>query len=685
MTRLRRSDVSDDFDPQTVSWVLDKAALRDLLGAIDSCEEVFLDLETTGLDEHESGRPTWPVKAQIVLASLTLVQEGDGMDHAPTTWVVPLSHPDSPFLGQWRLVMKLIAQQIVKSDRPVSNQNMKFDSRWTFAHTGIDLSTFIAWDTQSGAHLLDETSSTKLKVRVPAVFDVERWDDFDLSTPGAALKVPVFDLGLYAARDTYWTWRWAELQRIRMFLHPDTRDLEPEGPEEVEAARLGRLATWCAMPTVKTLTAVEQRGMRLDVDWVNEQLQEYELASAGIGAELAHRYPEVSTEGYSFAPTSKWFATWSEAAVDAGDLRVTALTATGRPQWDKGVLLRQARRGSTVARDLLEYRSAIKRSEYLRSYLAHVTPDGFIHTTYNAARVITGRLSSDSPNMQQVTAALKAAFMPSRRGRVLMELDQSQIELRIAAFISRCPAMLEAFAQGLDLHKLLALRILQLGEDTAARVENRPAKQLTLEDVTAIARQSGKSANFGLLYLMGPAGFQRYAETVYDIAFTVEEAQLIHQAFYQQWIGIGPWHTKQIARARATGQVVSPIGRVRRLPGIYDSHPDTAAYNERAAVNAPVQGFGSDVMQIGAALIEGTIPGTTRVEDAYLIGTVHDSIIVEAEEDRWEEVAAQCVDRMTDGVLWVLRKMDCELDVPLAVEGKVGTRWGLADIGKVAS
>lgn len=679
--------MNDDFDPSTVAWVFDKAALANLLGAIEACEEVVIDLETTGLNEHATGRQPadWPCRAQIVLASLTLPHEGDDVERPPTTWAVPLAHPDSPWLGKWRQVMRAIAQTILRFEKPVVNQNMKFDARWIFAHTGADLSHLIAWDTQSGSHLIDETSSTKLKVRAPEVFGVPRWDDFDLSTPGAALRVPLFDLGLYAARDTYWTWRLAVLQRRVMLLHQETRDLEPEAADEIEAARLGKLATWCAMPMVATLTAVEQRGMRLDVDWVSQQLEEYERGAAGLKEELAGRYAgwhELPDGEPSFAPASHWFLAWAKAAVDAGDLRVTAFTGTGRPQWNKGVLLRQARRGAQVAQDLLDYRGAAKKAEYLRSWLNLATPGGFIHTTYNCARVITGRLSSDSPNMQQVTAALKPAYVPGRPGHVVIDFDYSQIELRIAAFISRCPVMIEAFQRGDDLHKMLALRILQLGEDIAARRENRPAGQLTLGDVTAVARQAGKSANFGLLYLMGSSGFQQYAETVYDIAFTVEEAQLVHRAFYEQWAGIGPWHQRTIARARTTGQVVSPIGRVRRLPDIRDGNPGRAAYAERAAVNAPVQGFGSDVMQIAAGLIEGTIPGSRPVKGACLIGTVHDSILVEAPEDHWQEITEECIDRMRN-VHWVLEKMGCEMDVPLEVEAKAGSRWGLSDIGMV--
>jgi DNA polymerase I len=657
----------DDFDPATVAWVFDTEKLRALLGAIEMCTEVEIDLETTGGNEHATRDSAWGVPASIVMASLTLPQEGDDEEHPPTTWVVPLSHPESPWLGKWRQVMLAIAQTIWINEKPVINQNMKFDARWIFAHTGIDLSHLIAWDTQSGSHLLDETVTTRLKERASRVFGIDNWKDNDLTKPGAALRVPLFDLGIYAAHDTYYAWRLAEYQRRALYLHPDTRQLEPEGAEDIEAARLGKLATWCAMPMVANLTAIEQRGLRLDVDWTQRELGEHQQAVSLLKGDLAGRYAGLDPAGASFAPTSNWFKSWAQAAVDAGDLLVTAFTQTGVPQWSKGVLIRQARAGRQVAQDLLDVRGHIKKAEYLTSWLSHVTPRGFIHTSYYSARVITGRLSSSDPNIQQVTAVLKPAFIPSRPSRVLIDLDYSQIELRVAAFISRCAAMIEAFQQGWDLHTMLA-----------AKITGKPESE-----ITPMERQAGKSANFGLLYMMGAYGFQQYAETVYGISFTAEESQIIHQAFYEMWTGIGPWHDRSIARARSTGQVISPLGRVRRLPDIHDGNDFLSSRAERAAVNAPVQGMASDVMQIAAASIGGYLPGVEGVEGAFIVGTVHDSILIEAEGDDWERVAKECVDRMLN-VNDVLKKMGCVLDVPLAVEGKVGTRWGLADIGKVS-
>lgn len=915
--------MSDDFEPQSIVWVLTQPELEALLHAVGTSREVVLDLETTGLDPWAAGEP-WKnggVPARIVLASLTLPQDDDARPNVPTTWVVPLSHPDSPWLGRWRATMRDIAVAILENEKPLVNQNVKFDSRWVKAATGVDLSSRIVWDTQVGSHLLDENHSTRLKVVAPLVFEVDRWDDVDLTYPGAAEEVPMFDLGVYAARDTYWTWRLAEFQRHEMLLSEDAIGYEPESQEEVEQARLGRLAVWCSMPTVSTLTAIEQYGMVMDREWVERERDEHRAAARTLSATLAVRYPlalredgsPLRPDDLSWAPTSHWFRDWSRAAVDAGDLRVAELTPTGKPSWSKGVLRRQARQGSEAAALLLDLRGHAKKAEFLVSWLEYVSPDGEIHTSYNVGSVVTGRLSSSEPNMQQVTAVLKPAFVP-RPGFVFAELDyclegsmrvltsdlrwvavdeltvgekvigfpekigkgagrghnyeeaevtslkmiqrpsvivkladgrsvkcsaehrwmsfgqgkghgrawveaqnlkpgdiiptltepwdepdpvdaaylrgfldgegwvsqtttgwgqlpgvvrdeviacsnrlgikwrqsnhlnngveqhsvttmneslrilgmirphrllpkarqtwegrqtygkyntgvqvlevlqageqkvvavgtstgtlvvegllshNSQIELRVAAHISGCVPMIEAFVRGDDLHTMLAAKI--TGK--------------ALVDVTPEERQAGKSANFGLLYMMGAYGFREYAEDVYGVVFTMEEATLIHRAFFEMWEGMSEWHARAIKRAHDTGQVVSPIGRIRRVPSIWDGNPEVVGGAERAAVNSPVQGFASDLMQMAAASIAGRLPGSVAVPNARLVATVHDSILVEVPEADWETPVAACIGRMLD-LTTVLERLDCVLTVPLAVEAGIGTRWGLKDIGVISA
>jgi DNA polymerase-1 len=659
-----------DFDPATMAWVLDRSALDMLIEAISTASEVIIDLENTGLAEHAwlNGPLNGGYPARIVLASLTIPQADDAGD--PTTWVVPLSHPDSPWLGRWRRVMREIAVALAQARVALWNHNLKYDARWIYAHAGVDLTPLIMWDTQIASHLLEENRSNKLKDVVPATFGVTRWDDHDLTTPGAAERVPMFDLGAYAARDTYWVWRLGTYHRQLMYLD-GTQD-DPETSEDVEVARLGRLATWCAMPTVATLGVIEQRGMLLDTDWVSSELTMHTHEASELYEELAQMYT-VRSDGSrldpadaSFAPTSHYFRDWAQAAVDAGDLQVAELTPSGKARWSKGVLKRQARKGSGVAQALLDYRGHTKKCEFLSSWLNCVTPQGTVHTTYNAGSVVTGRLSSSDPNLQQVTAVLKPAYIP-RPGYVFADLDYSQIEMRGAAFIADCQPMKEAFRRGDDLHRMLAQVINGLPN---------------LSDVTPEQRQGAKAGNFGLLYGLGPYGFMFYAEDVYDVVMTLEEATVAHRAFFELWEGIAEWHAKTVHRVHQTGQITSPIGRVRRLPGVWDANEKMVQYSERAAINSPVQGFASDLMQMAAASIEGNLPGHDRVPNVRLVGTVHDSILAEVPQDTWEESARACQDRMV-GVVDVLKRLDCSFDIPLVADVKVGTRWGLKDVGEL--
>lgn len=656
----------DTFDPATVSWVLEKADLAHLRDRLRAASTTVYDLETTGLDEHATthGASNGGVAARVVLASFTLPEYGEDGELVtdPTTFIVPLSHPESPWIGSWRKVTRVLAEAMRDSGGLLVGHNVKFDHRWIYATTGIDLSHSPLWDTRISSHLLDENASMRLKERAPDTFGVPRWDDVELSTPGAAEREPMFKLGIYAARDTYWTWRLLEAHRARML----PRYGEELIGEEITEARLGDLAVNVAMPTTATLTSMEQRGLHLDVEWTRRKVAEDESTRDRLYEELSGRYVAEDLEELevSFAATSKWFRRWTELAVENGDLRVAALTPGGAPQWSKDVLGKQARAGSEVAAMLLEYRGAVKRLEYLGSWLEKVSADGTIHATYNAGSVVTGRLSSSGPNMQQVTKVLKPAFTPSE-GYYLAELDYSQIELRVAAFISRCAPMISAFKNGEDLHRLIA-----------ARINAKDPEEVTPEE-----RQQGKAANFGLIYGMGATGFRDYAEDAYGVHFTEQEAAQVHAAFFEMWEGIREWHGRAVVRAHEAGQISSPIGRVRRVPDVWDGNDRVVGAAERKAINSPVQGFASDMMQVAAACIEGTLRGVDPVPEARLVGTVHDSILVEVPAERWQEVTAECKRAMENEVPIVLERMGCEFDVPLIADATVGTRWGLDDVG----
>lgn len=661
-----------------ITWVWGKEDLKSLVKAIHASQKVVMDLETTGLDEYaEAGGDTnggYP--ARIVLASLTLPNAERAAAGAynwrsfdgeqPMTYLVPLSHPASPLLGSWRKVMAIIGREINRSGKPFVNANIKFDARWVFAQAGVDLSDRIEWDTTVSSQLVDTEARTRLKIRAARDFGIEEWDDFDLSTPGAAERVDLIQLGEYAARDTYYTWKIEEEHREQMFL---TGDEEPFDSDDIQMARLGKVATYVAMPTVKTLTKVEQRGFLLDVDWVHAKIEEMDSLRLKACEDILGLYgtepaPAPAKDGVTTAATSKWFRGFVAQAIEAGDLRVTARTDSGNAQWNKAVLIAQQRQGSPAADALLRHRDATKTLEFLRSWLELRDPNNVIHATYNVGFVKTGRLSSSNPNVQQISSRLKPAFIP-RPGHVLLDLDYSQVELRVAAFISRSAPMIEAFQRGDDLHRLLAAKI-------AGKAP---------EDVTNLERKRAKAGNFGLLYGMSPGGFQSYAATAYDVSLTLAEAQAVHSAFFEMWDGMRQWHERTKRRAYERGYVTSPIGRTQWLSDLYSKSSFKSSHAERNALNSPVQGFGSDLMQMAAASIMGTLPGypLPRVEGAHVVATVHDEICIEVPEDRWQEILIECKRRMED-VNTFLRPLDCQMDVPIVAGPSAGTRWGVHDL-----
>lgn len=655
-----------DTEIRKVAWVSSKRDVMALLEAINSASAVVYDLETTGLDEHaiHGGASNGGVAARVSMAGFTLPQddgtgEWDGVE--PVNWVVPLSHPHSTWLGQWRKLLTKIFRQVEQSNKYVVGHHVKFDNRWVYALTGIDLSDRTAWDTMLSSSLLDENTSNKLKDVAPEVFGVPPWDDHDLSYPGASEDVDLMELGEYQYRDTYWTWRLYQEHREQLRLTGEEALIPPMMDEEVQYDRLGRLATWVSMPTVATLSKVEQRGMQLDADWVRQSLTADQEVVQQTKATLKDKY-DMDGDA-SLAATSKWFLSLTEKAVEQGELEVTARTKTGKPQWSKAILEKQARRGSETAELILAGRNSTKRSEYLQSWLDKVSPAGTIHATYNAGTVVTGRLSSSGPNMQQVTGKLKPAFMP-REGYYLAEIDYSQIELRVAAHVSQCAPMIDAFNRGDDLHRILG-----------AKIANKSP-----EDVTKDERQKAKSANFGLLYGMGAPGFQMYAEAAYGVDVSLDEAFEIHQAFFDQWDGIRQWHQKMARIVGQRGEVTSPIGRVRHLPNALFGDERMVSKANRDAVNSPVQGFASDLMQMAASSISGTLPGFSPVEGAHVVATVHDSIVVELDQKNWRQALRESLYRMTQDVAKPLKRMGCVLTVPLAAEAVVGSRWGLDDI-----
>jgi DNA polymerase-1 len=290
---------------------------------------------------------------------------------------------------------------------------------------------------------------------------------------------------------------------------------------------------------------------------------------------------------------------------------------------------------------LSEYRSASKK---LSSFLypiadaVHAITER-LHPKYGQITAWSGRMSSYSPNIQQIPRApefRKCFTAPS--GRKLLIADYSQIELRVAAQITQDKRMLEAYRNGEDLHSLTASLILQKPVGTVSKYE----------------RQYAKAVNFGLIYAMGANGLQQYAQLSYDVEMTLEQAEKFRSLFFQAYPGIKEWHDHLKKHQPETGQTIS--GR---------KFPFLKQYGLPAYCNTPVQGTAADILKKALGILATKLSGT----DTYVVGTIHDEIILECAEDKAEHFGQLLKDTMVYASNSILK------DVPSQADFAIADRW----------
>jgi DNA polymerase I len=298
-----------------------------------------------------------------------------------------------------------------------------------------------------------------------------------------------------------------------------------------------------------------------------------------------------------------------------------------------------------AAKLLLQYREADMERRQAESLLAALHADGRIHCQFKALGPETGRFASTGPNLQNVgNGPLRSCFRPLDEEDVLVVCDYSQIELRLAAWVSQDSAMLRAFESGEDLHT-----------QTAAAVLGKPKSEVTKED-----RKLAKALNFGLVYGQQAKGFVRYVRDKFNITLTEEEAQKHRDAFFQLYQGLNSWHqdARQAAPGVTEGRTI--LGR-RRL--IAEDAPDWKRF--QAQVNFVVQGGAAEALKTGMLGLAEKLP-----PEAQLIGTVHDELILQCPRKLAEEVLVITRCSMTDAFAKLFPGL------PVGVDGKLCDHWG---------
>lgn len=297
---------------------------------------------------------------------------------------------------------------------------------------------------------------------------------------------------------------------------------------------------------------------------------------------------------------------------------------------------------------ILRYRELHKlKTTYIDALPNYVNKStGKIHTTYSQVKTATGRLSSRSPNLQNVpldSFALRSAFKPDE-GRVFVAADYSQIELRILAYLSQDQTLLTAFEQGKDIHAI-----------TTSKLFSVP-----VEEVTTAQRQVGKRINFSIMYGLTPFGLSK------DLKIPFKDARAYIDKFFEQYPKVLEWMDKTVEKAKAAGYVETLWGRKRFVPEISETNKSKFEAAKRLVVNTPVQGTAADIMKIAMINLHKKLNSENLTKDAKIILQIHDELLLSVSSAQVEKVSSILRSTLESVVFW---------NIPLTVSVKTGNDW----------
>jgi DNA polymerase-1 len=408
--------------------------------------------------------------------------------------------------------------------------------------------------------------------------------------------------------------------------------------------KVDRVFTEVENPLVRVLTDMEFEGVRVDVDFLNDYSKELEKEAklceesvyqqAGVRFNLASpkQLGEVLFEKLQIDPKAK-------------------KTKTGQFATGEDVLQKLAHNNPIVA-DILGFRELTKlKSTYVDALPAMInSKTGRVHTSYAQAVAVTGRLSSNHPNLQNIPIRssrgreIRKAFIPRSEGRVLVSADYSQIELRIVAAISGDSNMCEAFKNGKDIHTATAARVFGVAE----------------EDVTKEMRYKAKSVNFGIIYGQGAFGLAE------NLGVSRTEAKEIIDNYKKEFSGITQYMEDTIQFAQKNGYVETLMGRKRWLKDIGSSNFTVRGFAERNAINSPIQGTAADMIKLAMITIHREMKEKKMASKMIL--QVHDELVFDAVPEELAVLEPLILNNM---------KLALPLpnQVPLEAELGIGKNW----------
>lgn len=677
--------------------------IYELIGYIYQTGYACVDFETSSLEFYsETEYPT------VLGISF---QPGSG-------WVIPLGHYESPWVDNYRDILKIIKPVLEDPTIVKIAWNAKYEYKWFYTYGIEPMGRF--YDAMLLKYLLKETRPHGLKDMVGLYLPEfagyalpgSNRDNFDWRKPSLE------ELSKYCALDCDNTLRlfiYLEPKVISNGFYPLFRNLfsmltRVLGKCEILGMQVDRVYLEELMVRYKTMIQDNEKSIRKSMKirryekkrlaYVKDQMiSELELeiekmeSQGGSQRTIKSRQDKINNYLSNIFTTNKeksrvsplnfgspkQMADFLYESPYGLQLPIIEYTETGNPSTAEETLLKLKEQDSSgFIEKLLKYRELEKlNSTYIEGIYNKLSPNNRIHTSYKINGTVTGRISSTEPNMQNVPRVttnpdIKPMFT-APQGYAIVELDYSQAELRVVAELANETKMIEWFQKGHNIHVAVAVE--------AEKVNT--GKDLSYEEIYPITKDEShpdhnywtkrkkraKTINFGILYEQSPA---KLAETM---KCSKQEATQFREEWLRTFPAIGKWITRQHKKARRDGYVYNIWGFKRRLPEIYSSNKGKQMEAERQSVNAPIQGAASFFTLFSAIVLEEMRMREEIPLDFPMIYTVHDSLGFYVRLDKIHEFAKIAIPVMANPQTQEFFGFQMK-QVPMKASMEVGLSWG---------
>ena len=399
-------------------------------------------------------------------------------------------------------------------------------------------------------------------------------------------------------------------------------------------------------PLIEVIGRMEQRGIAVDRQILSRLSGDFSQTAAAIEEEIY----ETAGERFNIGSPKQL----GDILFGKMGLSGARKTATGQWSTSAQILEDLAAEGHELPRKIVDWRQVTKlKSTYTDALPGYINPETKrVHTSYALASTSTGRLSSSEPNLQNIPIRtvegrkIRTAFI-AEPGNRLISADYSQIELRVLAHIADIPQLRQAFADGVDIHAM-----------TASEMFNMP-----VEGMPPDVRRRAKAINFGIIYGISAFGLAN------QLSIPREEASAYIKKYFERFPGIRDYMDRTKEHAREKGYVETIFGRRAHYPEIRSSNPHHRAFNERAAINAPIQGSAADIIRRAMVRMDGALADAGLAEVRMLL-QVHDELIFEAREADVDKAIPVIREVMENAAMPAI-----SMAVPLQVDARAADNW----------